>query len=90
MGKQQEEINQQQAAAMTELKLVGHEHQLFEQFPFYGCEEQPNSVLQLAVNLPELQLHPYQEYHLLPTQPNVHEPTSAQHNIYGTCMSFEF
>ncbi|KAI3672922.1 hypothetical protein L6452_39024 [Arctium lappa] len=82
MGKQQEEINQQQAAAMTELKLVGQEHQLFEQFPFYGSEEQPNSVLQLAVNLPELQLHSYQ-YHLQPTQPNLQESTSAQHNIYG-------
>ncbi|KVH99521.1 Transcription factor, K-box, partial [Cynara cardunculus var. scolymus] len=85
MGKQQEEINQQQAAAMTELKLVGQEHQLFEQFPFYGSEDQPNSVLQLAVNLPELQLHSYQ-YHLQPTQPNLQESTSAHHNIYGTCL----
>ncbi|KAL4566187.1 hypothetical protein LXL04_030298 [Taraxacum kok-saghyz] len=84
MGKQQEEMNQQQVAAMTELKLVGQEHQLFEQFPFYGSEEQPNSVLQLAANLPELQLHPYQYHRLQPTQPNLHqESTSTQHHIFG-------
>ncbi|KAI3821266.1 hypothetical protein L1987_08830 [Smallanthus sonchifolius] len=88
MGKQHEEINQQQAAEMTELRLVGQEQQLFEQFPFYGSEEQPNSVLQLAANLPELQLQSY-EFRLQPTQPNLQESTSAQHNIYGTFISFK-
>ncbi|XP_076931601.1 MADS-box protein FBP24-like [Bidens hawaiensis] len=81
MAKQQQEISQQQAAAMTELRLVGQEHQLFEQFPFYGSEEQPNSVLQLAANLPQLQLQSFQ-YHLQPAQPNLQESTSAQQNIY--------
>nr|KAJ0200778.1 hypothetical protein LSAT_V11C600339290 [Lactuca sativa] len=84
MSKRQVEINQQEAAAMTELKLVGQEHQLFEQFPFYGSEEQPNSVLQLAANLPDLQLHSYQYHRLQPTHPNLHqESTSAQYHIYG-------
>ncbi|MFS7938524.1 putative transcription factor MADS-MIKC family [Helianthus anomalus] len=81
MGKQQEEINQQQVAAMTELKLVGQEQQLFEQFPFFGSEEPPNSVLQLAASLPQLQLQSY-PYHLQPIQPNLQESTSAQQNIF--------
>ncbi|KAF5806321.1 putative transcription factor MADS-MIKC family [Helianthus annuus] len=81
MGKQQEEINQQQVAAMTELKLVGQEQQLFEQFPFFGSEEPPNSVLQLAASLPQLQLQSY-PYHLQPMQPNLQESTSAQQNIF--------
>ncbi|KAM0042176.1 putative transcription factor MADS-MIKC family [Helianthus debilis subsp. tardiflorus] len=81
MGKQQEEINQQQVAAMTELKLVGQEQQLFEQFPFFGSEEPPNRVLQLAASLPQLQLQSY-PYHLQPIQPNLQESTSAQQNIF--------
>ncbi|KAJ0923156.1 hypothetical protein HanPSC8_Chr05g0212451 [Helianthus annuus] len=87
MGKQQEEINQQQVAAMTELKLVGQEQQLFEQFPFFGSEEPPNSVLQLAASLPQLQLQSY-PYHLQPMQPNLQESTSAQQNIFGTFKCF--
>ncbi|KAK9080133.1 hypothetical protein SSX86_001808 [Deinandra increscens subsp. villosa] len=84
MSKQQEEVIQHQAAAMTELKLVGQEHQLFEQFPFYGSEEQHNSVLQLAANLdPELQLQSYQ-YRLQPMQPNLQESSSAPQNIYDS------
>ncbi|KAI7725827.1 hypothetical protein M8C21_016619, partial [Ambrosia artemisiifolia] len=77
MGKQQEEINRQQVSAMTELKLVGQEHQLFENFPFYGTEEPPNSALQLAATLPQLQLQSY-PYHLQPAQPNLQESSSAQ------------
>ncbi|XP_071704214.1 MADS-box protein defh21 [Rutidosis leptorrhynchoides] len=84
MSKQQETMNQQQHVAMTELKLVGQEHQLFDQFPFYGSDEQPNNVLQLAANIPDqLQLHSY-PFRLHSTQPNLQESTSAQHNIYGT------
>ncbi|KAM0019388.1 putative transcription factor, K-box [Helianthus debilis subsp. tardiflorus] len=87
MGKQQEEINQQQVAAMTELKLVGQEQQLFEQFPFFGSEEPPNRVLQLAASLPQLQLQSY-PYHLQPIQPNLQESTSAQQNIFGKFKCF--
>ncbi|KAC9651026.1 hypothetical protein E3N88_45455 [Mikania micrantha] len=85
MSKQQEEINQQQVATMTELKLVGQEHQLFEHFPFYGSSEENHNinVLQLDANLPELQLQSYNQYRIQPAQPNLQESTSdAQHNIY--------
>ncbi|GMP79511.1 hypothetical protein CsSME_00035022 [Camellia sinensis var. sinensis] len=87
MKQQAEELNHHQQA-MTELSLVGQQHQqqVLEQFPFYG-EEQPSSVLQLA-SVP-LQLHHHHHHHpyqLQPTQPNLQDSNLLQ-QTYGTLQN---
>ncbi|XP_059629789.1 MADS-box protein defh21-like [Cornus florida] len=71
--KQQAEEREIHQHAMTELKLVGQQqHQVLDQFPFNGEEQQPSGVLQLQTeNLP-FQLYPFS---LQPAQPNLQDPT---------------
>nr|XP_043639487.1 MADS-box protein defh21 [Erigeron canadensis] len=92
MSRQEEQVNQQQqVAAMTELRLVGQDqHQLFEQFPFYGSvDEQPANTA--SVLQPDLQLHSYPSFRLHPAaQPNLQpdQSTSApHHDIYIWCLN---